>query len=155
MESIALERTIQNNAMVCSLNSSQLRSDLIVTGTKDGRIKLWNIATGELEKSLVANNGAIIELVVVERESKPSTCCIYVDHPIVLSCSSKDKALVLTKTDTGLSSLFEVDDKLNVEYGCGIGPKIIFDKGRGGLMMGLVSQIAERKEVNLFQVDFK
>lgn len=58
--------------MVCSLGGSQLRSDVIVAGTKDGRIKFWNLATGELEKTLVANNSAIIELVVVERESKPS-----------------------------------------------------------------------------------
>lgn len=128
--------------MVCSLGGSQLRSDVIVAGTKDGRIKFWNLATGELEKTLVANNSAIIELVVVERESKPSKKKCYIDHPIVLSCSSKDKALVLTKTDTGLSSLFEVNDRLNVEYGCGIGPKIVFDVSRAGLMMGLVSQVA-------------
>lgn len=73
----------------------------------------------------------------------------------MLSCSSKDKNLVLTKTDTGQSSIFDVGDRLNVEYGCGIGPKIIFDDGKWGLMMGLVSQVPERKEVNLFQVELK
>lgn len=45
----------------------------MVAGTKDGKIKFWNLATGELEKTWTANNSAIIELVVVERESKPST----------------------------------------------------------------------------------
>lgn len=73
MESITLDKTIQNNQMICSLNSSQLRSDVVVAGTKDGKIKFWNLATGELEKTWTANNSAIIELVVVERESKPST----------------------------------------------------------------------------------
>jgi WD40 repeat protein len=73
VESITLDKTIQNNQMICSLNSSQLRSDVVVAGTKDGKIKFWNLATGELEKTWTANNSAIIELVVVERESKPST----------------------------------------------------------------------------------
>lgn len=53
--------------MICSLNCSQLRSDVVVAGTKDGKIKFWNLSTGELEKTLTANNSAIIELVVIER----------------------------------------------------------------------------------------
>jgi WD40 repeat protein len=53
--------------MICSLNSSQLRSDVVIAGTKDGRIKFWNLTTGEVEKTLIANNSAIIELVIIER----------------------------------------------------------------------------------------
>lgn len=53
--------------MICSLNTLTLRSEIIVTGTKDGRIKFWNLDNGECEKTLTANNSAIIELVVVER----------------------------------------------------------------------------------------
>lgn len=61
----------------------------------------------------------------------------------------------MTRTDTGLSSLFDVNDKLNIELGCGIGPKIVFDNCRWNLMMCLVSQVAEKKEINLFEVDLK
>lgn len=53
--------------MICSMSGSQLRSDVVVAGTKDGRVKFWNLSSGELEKTLGANNSAIIELVVVER----------------------------------------------------------------------------------------
>lgn len=61
----------------------------------------------------------------------------------------------MTRTDSGLSSLFEVNDKLNIEFGCGIGPKIVFDNSRWSLVMCLVSQVAERKEINLFEVELK
>lgn len=47
VESIELERIIQNDVMICSLNSLTLRTEIIVTGTKDGRIKFWNLNNGE------------------------------------------------------------------------------------------------------------
>lgn len=67
VESIELERIIQNDVMICSLNSMTLRSEMVITGTKDGRLKFWNLDNGECEKTLTANNSAIIEMVVVER----------------------------------------------------------------------------------------
>ena len=60
VESIQLERIIQNDVMICSLNASQLRSDVIITGNKDGKIKFWNLDTGSCEKTLTPNNSAII-----------------------------------------------------------------------------------------------
>jgi len=33
--------------------------------------------------------------------------------------------MVLTKSDTGINSFIDVKGKLNVDFGCGIGPKVI------------------------------
>ena len=77
------------------------------------------------------------------------------DFPLILSCSSRDKSLLLTRTDTSINSLFEVENKLSVRFGCGVGPKLIFDRFKGSPMMALVSQADDRKEVSLFKIDLK
>lgn len=56
------------------------------------------------------------------------------DCPIVLSCSSKDKSLCMTKMDTGLSEYIKVNGAFNIEFGCGIGPKIIMSHKNTGIM---------------------
>lgn len=48
-----------------------------------------------------------------------------------------------------------MDDKLNIELGCGIGPKIIFDRQKGMPIVVLVSQSSERREVNVFEIETK
>ena len=78
-------------------------------------------------KNLVVNSNSIIELVTVEREMKP-------DGPFVLSCSSKDNSLVLTKMDTGVSSMLKLKYNTGIEFGCGIGPKVVFNGARGGMV---------------------
>lgn len=74
---------------------------------------------------------------------------------MILSCSSKDKSLVLTRTETSINSLFEVNNKLCMTLGCGVAPKILFDKWRGLPIMALVNQSEERREVAIFDVDIK
>ena len=48
------------------------------------------------------------------------------DGPFVLSCSSKDNSLVLTKMDNTMSSLMKLKYNTGIEFGCGIGPKVVF-----------------------------
>lgn len=43
VETMFLERIIQNNTMICSLVGSLLQEDVIFIGTKDGKVKLINI----------------------------------------------------------------------------------------------------------------
>lgn len=52
----------------------------------------------------------------------------------MISCSSKDNSLVVTKMDNGLSSLAKVAGGIGIDYGCGIGPKIVLSGVREGLM---------------------
>ena len=73
VESISIERVIRNDSIVCCLNGSMLRPDIIVAGTKDGKIKFWNLDTGELEKTLSASSNLVIDMVLIERKAKPST----------------------------------------------------------------------------------
>ena len=44
----------------------------------------------------------------------------------MVSCVNKDKNLVATNLGDGNNCLIDVDDKLFVEFGCGIGPKLEF-----------------------------
>jgi hypothetical protein len=66
-------------------------------------------------------------LATVEREMKP-------DAPLILSCSSKDNSLVLTKMDTSTSSLLKLKYNTGIEFGCGIGPKVVFSEAKGGIV---------------------
>ena len=66
------------------------------------------------------------------------------DSPLILSCSSKDKSLYMTKMDTGYSEFIKVNGVFNVEFGCGIGPKIVLSSKNSGIM-GILSQSAGAK----------
>lgn len=57
-----------------------------------------------------------------------------VENPLLLTCSCKDSSLVLTKMENGLSSLAKVAGGLGIDYGCGIGPKVVLSEARDGLM---------------------
>jgi WD40 repeat protein len=46
VETMFLERIIQNNTMICSFVGSVLQDNLMYIGTKDGKIKLINIEKG-------------------------------------------------------------------------------------------------------------
>jgi hypothetical protein len=46
VETLFLERIIQNNTMICSLVASVLQPDLVLLGAKDGKVKLINIDRG-------------------------------------------------------------------------------------------------------------
>ena len=66
------------------------------------------------------------------------------ESPLLISCSSKDNSLVLTKMDSGLSSLIKVTGGIGIDYGCGIGPKIVLSGARDGLM-AIASQRKDNK----------
>ena len=46
VETLVMERFIQNNNVICSMVASIERPSLVVTGSKDGKVKLWDISTG-------------------------------------------------------------------------------------------------------------
>lgn len=50
--------------------------------------------------------------------------------------------MVLTKTDTGINNFIDVKGKLNVDYGCGIGPKVIISENG---LMAVLSQSVNAK----------
>ncbi len=60
VETLFLERIIQNNTMICSLLSSTLQPDVVLLGAKDGKIKLINIDRGEAYKTINATPNAVI-----------------------------------------------------------------------------------------------
>ena len=55
------------------------------------------------------------------------------DFPLLLSCSSKDNSLVVTKMDTSTSSLLKLKYNTGIEFGCGIGPKVVFSEAKSGI----------------------
>lgn len=74
--------------------------------------------------------------------------------PLVLSCSNKDKCLTMTKMDSGLSESVKVSGAFHIEFGCGIGPKIVTSLGRGGIM-AILSQSSNAREFSLYEIDIK
>ena len=62
--------------MICSLIASNLNPELLFLGSKDGKIKLINIERGEAYRTHSVCNNAIIEMVIIERHSKPGNSLI-------------------------------------------------------------------------------
>lgn len=48
-------RIIMNDKILCCMNTSILRPDLVFGGTKDGKLKVFNITTGNIEKTFAVN----------------------------------------------------------------------------------------------------
>lgn len=55
----------------------------------------------------------------------------------------------MIKTETGMNSLIDMKGKLNVEIGCGIGPKCIVSESG---LMGIVSQSPMLKQILIYQI---
>ena len=123
--------------MVCQLQPSLLRPEIVFCAGRDGTLRVLNIVTGIIEKSFTVNANSLIELVAFEREMNA-------DSPILVSCSCKDSALVATKMESGLSSLIKVPGGLGIDYGCGIGPKVVLSEAKEG-MVAILSQKKDRR----------
>jgi hypothetical protein len=114
---------------------------------RDGTLRILNILSGLVEKSYTVNANSLIELVAIEREMSP-------DSPILISCSCKDSSLVSTKMESGLSNLIKVSNGLGIDYGCGIGPKVVLSKAREGIV-AIVNQRTGSKEFCLYDLELK
>lgn len=66
------------------------------------------------------------------------------DAPLLVTCSAKDSALVVTKMESGLSNLLKLTGGLGIDYGCGIGPKVVLSEANGGCV-AVVSQKANAR----------
>ena len=76
------------------------------------------------------------------------------DAPLLVSCSAKDTALVVTKMESGLSNILKLSGGLGIDYGCGIGPKVVMSEVNGGVA-AVVSQKATAREFTLYEIDLK
>jgi hypothetical protein len=76
------------------------------------------------------------------------------DGPFVLSCSSKDSNLLLTKVDSSVSSQIKLQYNAGIEFGCGIGPKVVFNEARGGIV-AVLNQGQNHRELSLYEVEIK
>ena len=94
-ESAYLEKSIKNNCFVCSLNCLS-DSKTLMTGGKDGKIKLFNLESGSLERTLTANLGPIVEILVLEGPNQSPSLKENLKEVFVISASTKDQNLILT-----------------------------------------------------------
>jgi hypothetical protein len=61
---LEMEKSFLNNALVCSLRCLELKSGLCVLGTKEGKIQVFNVNTGETVKKLAVSGSSIIEVLL-------------------------------------------------------------------------------------------
>ena len=102
-----------------------------------------NIRTGEIEKRFTVGKSSVNEMIIVERKNKPLA-------PIVVTSCHRDRSLMVTKTDSGLNRQIGMKGRLKVDFGCGIGPKIVMNKEE---MMGIVSQSVNDREVCFYKIN--
>lgn len=155
-ESGYLERTIKNNTFVCSLNCLS-DSRTLVTGSKDGKIKFWNMDSGESERVLTANLGPIVELLLLEGNNNNNESTQnrreVLNNIGTLSCSSKDQNLVFTNAGNGNNGLVDVQGKVFIEYGCGVNPKLqVLRKGDGEMTLVVINQSEREKVFSIWTV---
>lgn len=62
--------------MICSFVGSLIQDNLMYIGTKNGEVRLIDIEKGKAYKTLNCCNNAIIEMLVIERKSKPGNYII-------------------------------------------------------------------------------
>ena len=97
-ESCYLEKQIKNNTFICSLNTLYNSNDSLIVGGKDGKIKIYDLKTGEADQIYNINLGPIVELLALESN----------DNTIVFSCSNKDRNLVSTDLSDGNNTIIDV-----------------------------------------------
>lgn len=95
-------------------------------------------------KNYAIRSSSLIELVAIEREMKP-------DLPLLLSCAVNDSELAVTNMETGAVGKVTLTGGLGLDYGLGIGPKVILSTSRGGLL-GVVNQRSANRELTLYQI---
>jgi len=39
--------------------------DMLLSGGKDGKIRLWDVDAGEMDRAMTANMGAIMEMIII------------------------------------------------------------------------------------------
>lgn len=147
VEEIVSEKVIACEELVCQLQPSLLRSELVFCASRDGNLRMLNIASGLVEKNYSVSSNSLIELVAIEREMN-------VDSPLLITCSAKDSALIVTKMDSGVSSLLKLPSNLGIDFGCGIGPKIVVSDHRDGLV-AVVNQKPNSREFSLYELELK
>ncbi|CAK72380.1 unnamed protein product (macronuclear) [Paramecium tetraurelia] len=128
-QSAQLERTIRNQTLVCALNIVQIQNNTkIISGGKDGKIREFDINTGELLSQQQVTNGPIVEMIVAQD---------YVNYSVI-SMSNKDRNLVMTSQ--GVNKVLDTNDQVFVEFGCGVYPKIEVVEKAGQLQLNIISQ---------------
>lgn len=61
---------------------------------------------------------------------------------MLLTCCAKDKNLTLTKMDSGVIEMVKVNGACNIEFGHGIGPKMVVSSTG---ILAILSQSANEK----------
>lgn len=56
---------------------------------------------------------------------------------------------MISRTENGATSLIDVKGRLNVEIGCGIGPKLVISEGG---VLAIVSQSSMAKQILIYQI---
>jgi hypothetical protein len=70
---------------------------------------------------------------------------IILESPLIISVGAKDSGLTLTRSNTETTSFINVESAVNIEFGCGIGPKIFLNYYNSNPIIGIVSQSINRK----------
>ena len=64
--------------------------------------------------------------------------------PIMITCSAKDNNLSVAKLDSNTVGTIKLPTNIGIEYGCGIGPKIVLSNHNGGIA-AIVNQRSSNK----------
>jgi hypothetical protein len=65
VEDVVNEKVISNEELVCQLQPSLIRPEIIFCACRDGTLRVLNIASGQTERSFTVNANSLIELVAI------------------------------------------------------------------------------------------
>ena len=134
-----------NDSLITCLKSFKLAKELIVAGTKDGKVKLIDLSTGRTTKEFKASHASIIELVTFERESKPQC-------PLILSCANKEGELKLINSEIEMFQSKKLNAKVFLTFGCGVSPNMAMSEDG---TLAVVNHSGYNKEVVFYGMEIR
>lgn len=67
-----LERQIRETTFACSLNTLVNSNDFVIVGNKEGKIIVYNLKNGQIEKTFNVSVSPIVDIVVLEEGTEES-----------------------------------------------------------------------------------
>ena len=133
-----LEKSIDDNAYVYSINNNLLDTNFILTGGSDSKIKLWNLASGIVEREIVGHKSPVSEIVLFEN---PFEKDLKRKNYLILSSGTSDECLRISNPISPINNGIVLSERIVNDWGASCSPtmQIVRDSFEDNIKIIVVS----------------
>ena len=143
-----LSNVIENDSLICCINTSQNNPEIFLTGSKDGKIKMWNILNGNCEREFICSKNPVVEILLLENFDKGGK------NMMIFAIASKDDCFYIINSVLGNAKILKTNKDFFVEFGCGISHKMQFLNVDGDFKISTISQDFNNKNISIWDFEF-